>query len=183
MKKAMTAMMLLVFLFALSSVPARAEPAASGGFCGLLMTWTLDSSGTLTISGWGKTYDYTGEGFFLNYALEQPAPWYDRRDSITEVIVREGVTRIGSCAFSDCTHLKYVKLPASLSDIDNTAFFHCPGLVSFEAAPDNAVYRSEDGVLFDRKMEKLIRTPRLTKQKHCSPQWRTAAPYGSQSGY
>ncbi len=158
MKKAMTAMMLMVFLFALSAAPARAE-SASSGFCGFLMTWTLDSSGTMTISGWGKTYDYTGEGFFLNYALEQPAPWYDRRDSINTVIVREGVTRIGSCAFTDCTHLSRVTLPASLSDIDYSAFIRCPGLVSFEVAPDNAVYRSEDGVLFDRKMEKLIFYP------------------------
>ncbi len=158
MKKAMTAMMLLVFLFALFAAPARAESVASG-FCGFLMTWTLDSSGTLTISGWGKMYDYTSEGFFLNYALKQTAPWYDRRDSITEVIIGEGVTRIGSCAFTDCAHLRCVKLPTSLSDIDYNAVFRCPGLVSFEVAPDNAVYRSQDGVLFDREMETLIFYP------------------------
>ncbi len=70
----------------------------SSGKCGDNLTWTLDD-GTLTISGHGK---------MENYFLTNPAPWYHCRASITKVVIKDGVTTIGRCAFNKCTSLKEI---------------------------------------------------------------------------
>lgn len=50
------------------------------------------------------------------------SPWLDERESITAVIVEDGVSRIGSYAFANCTRLQTVELPASLREIGSNAF-------------------------------------------------------------
>lgn len=64
------------------------EPANS---CGENLTWTLDETGTLTISGTGAMTDYTSNA---------DAPWYESRNSITEVVIEDGVAAIGDYAFA-----------------------------------------------------------------------------------
>ncbi|MBQ3427703.1 MAG: leucine-rich repeat protein [Clostridia bacterium] len=69
----------------------------ASGTCGVEenkdnVTWLLDSEGTLTVSGTG---DMANEYY----------PWLDYRDQITKVIVTDGVTRVGSHAFS---YYKYI---------------------------------------------------------------------------
>lgn len=50
------------------------------------------------------------------------SPWLDERESITAVIVEDGVSRIGNYAFANCTKLQTVELPASLREIGSSAF-------------------------------------------------------------
>ena len=98
-----------------------------GGNCGATnedkVTWTLDSDGTLTISGTGAMYDYdTGNN-------DLP-PWYSRRDQIQEVVIGNGVTSIGNDAFYGCTKLETVDLSnaTSLEKIGQYAFALCKSL-------------------------------------------------------
>ena len=66
--------------------------SAESGTCGENLTWDL-TNGILTISGTGKMTDYT------NYSS---VPWYSSRESIITIIINDGVTSIGSYAFSNC---------------------------------------------------------------------------------
>ena len=97
---------------------ASAETATSGttGDC----TWTLNGT-VLTISGNGDMENYN------NYS--NPSPW---GTDITEVIIENGVTSIGSYAFYACTSLKSITIPSGLKAFGNNAFYRCnslPGIV------------------------------------------------------
>ena len=90
------------------------------GACGEKLTWTLDTNGTMTISGTGTMNDY-------NQWLD-PVPWNDYRDIIKTVVVQIGVTSIGSYAFYECDELTSVSLPSGFRTIGNNAFSGCSAL-------------------------------------------------------
>ncbi|MCR5122461.1 MAG: leucine-rich repeat protein [Ruminococcus sp.] len=98
----------------------------SGGTCGEGLVWTLDTLGTLSIVGNGNMDNY-GKGM---------APWsvvnnLDRK-IIKKVIISEGVTSIGNCAFQRCENLESVTLPESMKTIGHEAFEDCTKLASIE---------------------------------------------------
>ena len=86
-----------------------------GGDCGDNLTWTLDSDGTLTISGMGAMADYDNA---------DKQPWANQRSSINKVVIGDGVTSIGENAFANCPGLKAVELPPNgvLETIKYNAF-------------------------------------------------------------
>lgn len=94
----------------------------SSGVCGDDITYEL-KDGVLTISGLGKTYDFHSGN---------PAPWYDKRDEIVEVIVKEGVESLGNQLFSECTNLTYVTLPEGLITIGSNVFKKCNSIELIE---------------------------------------------------
>lgn len=51
-------------------------------------------------------------------------------DSITEVVIPEGVTTIGAEAFLRCRNLKKVTIPDTVTDLGELAFFRCESLSS-----------------------------------------------------
>ena len=82
--------LLTLFLALAASV---APLFAQSGTCGDNLTWTLDTeSGILTISGTGA---------MTNYAY---APWYSYRSTIKTVVIKDGVTSIGTHAFENCSN-------------------------------------------------------------------------------
>jgi len=87
--------------------------------CGDYLYWTLDSEGTLTISGIGAMKDY-GCG----------APWYNSRSAISEVVIEDGVTSIGSYAFLDCDSLTSIVIPDNVTSIRYSAFEDCSSLTN-----------------------------------------------------
>ena len=119
MKKRLCSL-LLALLMVVTVLPATAAAAeTASGTCGENLTWTLDDSGTLTISGEGKMWNFWGD-----------SPWKDQRESIKRVVIEDGVTNIGSSAFSGCTGLTSVTLPDSVTSIGSSAFEDCTGLTS-----------------------------------------------------
>ena len=86
------------------------------GTCGTFLEWTLDSEGTLKISGLGAM-DY---GTF--------APW--SRDEVKNVIISHGVTTIANYAFMSCSNLKSITIPNSVMSIGQSAFSSCDSLTS-----------------------------------------------------
>lgn len=100
-----------MILMLLSIVPLSviAETATSGttGDC----TWTLEGS-KLTISGNGKTADY----FYSTH------PW---PNTITEVVIEEGVTTLDEYGFYGCENIENFTIPKSLKRIEYSAFKGC----------------------------------------------------------
>ena len=107
-----------------ADVAETGESSGTTGDC----TWTLDDNGVLTISGNGAMADYVGM-----YDKILPIPW---GRSITKVIIEDGVTIIGACAFYDCTGLTSVDIPDSVTRIGMFAFLGCTGLTNVDI-PDS----------------------------------------------
>lgn len=99
------------------------EPVASGS-CGADLNWAYYENGLLDITGSGSMNDWT----YPDAYQARPAPWYQYRDSITELQLPEGLTGIGSYAFCDCKYLTRLEIPASVTSIGSHAFSGCSGL-------------------------------------------------------
>ena len=99
---------------------AKASIIASGN-CGDSVTFQLDSSGLLNITGTGK---------MENYSFDYEPEWrkYEYRSYVKEVIISEGVTSIGNLAFYFCEDLETIKIPSSVKKIGGNAFYCCKSL-------------------------------------------------------
>ena len=136
------------------SVSAADTDIVALGECGAdgdNLTWTLDSEGTLTISG---------EGEMADWGLNSKLPWGDC--DFTKVIIKEGVTSIGTYAFRSCDNLNYITIPysvTSIGDINNGALFGCQNLMFINVDINNKYYATEDDVLFNKNKTLLIQYP------------------------
>lgn len=76
------------------------------------LTWKLTKAGTLTISGTGAMLDLSSAG---------DQPWNDKSSQIRKVVIENGVTSIGACAFWNSGVLS-AEIPSSVTTIGNSAF-------------------------------------------------------------
>lgn len=67
--------------------------------------------------------------------------------------------------------IKSIWIPASVKEIDPTAFAFCWNMVSIVVDPDNPSYMSEDGVLFSKDRKILVRYPRGKSGAYTIPGW------------
>ena len=104
---------------------AYAAAALASGKCGDSATWTLDNTGTLTISGTGATYNYD-----MDDDGNSAAPWCTkaRIQRVNKVVVNSGITELGYSMFSNCTQLTSVSLPGGLKRIGSCLFLGCTRL-------------------------------------------------------
>ena len=146
-------LLLLMLLLALAS-PVHAAVVDSGT-CGAEgdgsnLTWVLDDTGTLTISGTGA---------MVNFTSDSAVPWHDNRNSITSAVVESGITTIGDNAFSNCISLTRITIPDNVTTIAFSAFFECRQLISISVDNNNSVYSSLSGILFNKNATEIIRYP------------------------
>ena len=127
----LSALLALAMLLALLPTAAFAEDnIVDHGTCGAKgnesnVTWTLDSDGTLTISGTGAMADYG--------SISNRSPWsVNVPRTIQAVVIGKNVTSIGSCAFYNTTYLTNVTFEedSNLTNIGVGAFGLCRKLTS-----------------------------------------------------
>ena len=113
--------------------------AAATGRCGDSITWTLDDSGNLTLSGSGEMWNY---GYvtspFKDYGIKTVTIEYGITSigdyvfrgccGMTELTLPNGVMSIGGNAFEGCSGLTELTLPNSVTSIADDAFRGCRGL-------------------------------------------------------
>ncbi len=92
---------------------ADAELMATSGELGSNIIWSLDASGTLTLTGSGVMEDM----------MPTTRPWEDYLKSIKKVVVKDSITTIGKYAFWECSNLKEVSLESNITSIGEEAFF------------------------------------------------------------
>lgn len=90
---------------------------ATSGTCGENLTWRIEEN-TLYINGTGAMTDYLSS---------YDAPWRFRQD-VKEIVVGEGVTKIGEQAFRTCVYATKIELPDTLTEIGRWAFYQCEAL-------------------------------------------------------
>ena len=99
----------------------------ASGTCGKDVTWTLYESGTFILSGFGTTDSY------MNQTL---VPWKEHVSSIRKVIVKKGITKLGSCLFYGCSNLEEMILPEGITEIEGCVFQNCTSLEAIDL-PDS----------------------------------------------
>jgi len=73
--------------------------------------------------------------------------------------IPNSVTNIEDSAFCDCENLSSITIPESVLRIEHSVFDLCPNLTNLIVNESNPNYSSQNGVLFDKTMEKLIKFP------------------------
>ena len=113
----LTALFLVLCMMLSLSVSVFAAEKTPTGY----LTWMLDDSGTLTISGNGRIVAFTSA---------EDQPWHEMRESITSVKFDPGAHMIVPDVafwFSGCTNLKFCVLP-SFANLGADAFKDCANL-------------------------------------------------------
>jgi hypothetical protein len=151
----------LALLFCFASL-ASAEEKTSGDW-----KYSVDAGGTGTI------VQYTGSESDVSVpaALERVkithigdnafalTANYEGTDSLTRVVLPEGVSEIGTAAFEYRKKLKNVVISGSVERIGFWPFSNCDALANIEVKPENNAYSSSDGVLFNKEDKTLFHYP------------------------
>ncbi|MGN0630200.1 MAG: leucine-rich repeat protein, partial [Ruminococcus sp.] len=102
------------------SVEENTDIVTASGTCGNNTYWEL-SGDTLTVSGNGEVGPFRDSS---------EIPWYDYGDSIKKIIVKEGVTSLGTSAFLGCNSVTDFSIADSVVSIARYALPYCPWLES-----------------------------------------------------
>ncbi len=150
------------------------------------VTWKLEQNNsdssdpayTLTISGNGDMADYETNG----------TPWDSYKNSITKIVLNEGLTRIGKSAFLqtvitditipetvtsigqnafwNCNTIK-TEIPASVTELGETAFF---GSFDVTVSEDNPAYCCEDNIIYNKDKTELIQASQKIQDEVTIPE-------------
>ena len=124
------------------------------------ITATLDND-VLTVAG-------TGAMPVLNNSTETENisagagtyPWANLKDSITKIVIDDGVTSIGSKAFIAYTNVTSVNIGKDVSEIGVGALSQLSSCTTFNVSSENSNFTTDTtGALFDHSKTKLIAFP------------------------
>ena len=151
MKKLLS--IIIAILMIVTAVPmAFAADVVKSGNCGANggnVKWTLDSDGTLTISGTGDMQT------FANLAKR---PWYDYTHDIKKIIIEDGVTSISDYTAYGCFVATSISIGKDVKSIGpSVTTFYCRDLETITVSEDNEYYKSVDNVLFSKDGKELLK--------------------------
>ena len=147
MKKALRWIIAVAVLAAVVWCGAAMADTVASGTCGANgdnLTWTLDDTGTLAISGFGEMYDY-GEG---------SSPWREYGLSISTVELSDKMTTIGANAFFGCENLESISIPSAVTRIGEEAFYFCYSL-KIITIPNNVTTIGLDAFYYCKSLESI----------------------------
>ncbi len=176
----------------------------ASGECGLQgnnVTYQLTDKGTLYISGSGDMANYLdSQGTLL------AIPWKAYQNDIKSIVIGDGVTTIGHCAFRElcnaasvsisdtvtyigseafyaCSSLTSIDIPASVSGMNASPFAGCTALESINVSEDSKYFCSVDGVIFNYAKTALYTYPAAKAGKaYIIPEGVTACNFGAFTG-
>ena len=177
MKRRFFAMLLslaMLFTLAPTAFAADSESQPTEGTCGATgnensVKWALtqnndDSAAptyTLTISGSGDMANLNNSTEIENISDGAGTyPWAKLKDSITKIVIGDGVTSIGSKAFIAYTNVTSVSIGKDVSKIGVGALSQLSACNTFEVSSENSNFTTDTtGALFDNSKTKLIAFP------------------------
>lgn len=167
-QKGLLVFLLLCLILGVSAVGVSAAATVDRGTCGDDLTWTLDSAGTLTISGTGKMREFSfyapwecsavkkvtikpGVTSICDYAFYEC-------DKLVAVSIADSVTSIGEEAFSLCCSLPRITIPGSVTRIGDSAFYYCISMT--DVVFQNGVRDTGDYIFSQCEMLKKVTLPK-----------------------
>jgi len=127
------------------------------GNCGFQRTgfnvrWLLDTeTGTLTLEGFGAMKNYM--------FITDEAPWFEERLYIKHVIIKDGVTIIGTWAFNQCFFLEDITLGKDVCIVPSDFCCNNIRLRTIKVSKKNTHFTAKDGILYDKKRTVLLHFP------------------------
>ena len=129
MRKGVLKIFCFLFVVCLLAVGCINLPVSAAdvqtGKCGKNLTFTLDDSGVMTISGTGKMWDFRNDASYFDYHKN---PWEKLKPQIKKVVFESGITYIGADAFAECENLKKVTFTNTITEIGCFSFRNCTKL-------------------------------------------------------
>ena len=105
------------------------------GICGENLTWQIYDNGVLRISGTGSMTNYCA---YPEDGNSNIAPWREHSSLFSKLLIDEGVTTIGECAFFECVELAgNLVIPNSVTTIGASAFEGCGSFTGNLVIPDS----------------------------------------------
>jgi len=98
------------------------------GKCGTDLEWKYLKNNILWISGTGKMENYNSTNTRPN--------WYRYSSRVKKIIMDEGITSIGNCAFLDFVGIKECTIPNTVKAIGSNAFQGCKNITTI-VLPDS----------------------------------------------
>lgn len=126
--------------------------------CAYLLTVSVKSSDTLLSPyAFDESRWYTDQPRGVVY-IGTTAYLY-KGDAPEEVTIKAGTVRINGKAFAEQEDLQKVNIPASVTEIDLSAFDQCYSLSDIEVAQSNSEFASVDGMLYSKDKTQLLVCP------------------------
>ena len=127
-----------------------------GGPCGDSATYRFEpDSATLTISGTGKMTNYA-----LGDSSTEP-PWHNYNDEIDAVVIEEGITTVGTCAFID-SGIRSVSIPNTVTKLMSSCFMECCNLeIAF--IPDSVTEIGSSAFFKDTALTNVFLSENITE--------------------
>ena len=198
MKRRFFAMLLsLAMLFTLAPTAFATESesgtSVTSGNCGApndenveytsTVRWSFDSNtGTLTISGNGAMANLNNSTETENISEGAGTyPWAKLKDSITNIVIGDGVTSIGSKAFIAYTNVTSVSIGKDVSEIGVGALSQLSACTKFNVSSQNRNFMTDEtGALFNDSQTKLIAFPcGSSVEEYAIPATVTVISYGA----
>ena len=127
------------------TVGVYAADVVASGTCGDDLVWSIDYDAKLIISGTGEMRDY-------RYSS---VPWERYTAIIKSVIIEEGVTTIGDCAFNGGFEIANVDIQGNITKIGDLAFSGCE-LLSSIILPESLLSIGESAFYDCNSLENII---------------------------
>ena len=159
--------LLIVGCCLVAGVPRdKVSAQTSGDF-----VYTVLEDGTAEITdytGWDPDLEIPAEldGYVISRIGDEA---FENCISLGEITIPDSVISIGNSAFSMCTGLMEIAIPDSVTSIGENIFESCLRLTTISVSENNLVYSSQDGVLFNKARDELIRCPQGKKGSYTIP--------------
>lgn len=134
LKKLLTLTFAVTLLFGVLAIVSYATEAEDYG----TLAYQWDVSGFSSDDVAAKLYSSDSDSYTLviegsgrmlaSWSDGEYAPWYQYRNNITEVVIKEGITTIGNYAFYDMNNIESIVIPDSVSSVGTYSFAKCSDL-------------------------------------------------------
>ncbi|MBQ3133589.1 MAG: leucine-rich repeat protein, partial [Clostridia bacterium] len=137
---------------------------------------TADGFEYMNVGGELIILDYTGEDeivavpeFIGDFPVTRIAS-LGSSDAVTKVDIPDTVFILADSVFSDLPSLQSVIIGAMVSNLNGDMFAYCPELATVVVSDGNDFFCAEDGVIYDRSMERVIFCLRTKAGEYVMPE-------------
>jgi len=109
--------------------------------------WAFENCTNLVNVTLGNNVELIGNHAFYNCS------------GLKNINIPDSVNKIDEYSFANCSSLESIMISRNVASIRSYAFQHCSNLKEINVDPENPVYSSADGVLFNKDQTILIKYP------------------------